>query len=193
MLKNNVNGAEGLLDQAEEFLEFFTRNFGQYPWIKEKFGLVNTPYWGMEHQTMIAYGNDYKNNKKGYDFLLFHEMAHEWWGNYLSVADWADLWIHEGFAVYAEALYLEEKYGADEYNKFFRTRILKKIPRNQPVVPQRNASMELVSGLDPYNKGAYVLHMLRYLIGDEIFFEILNEFPHIEKELPNNQVSSNDL
>ena len=193
VLKNNVNGAEGLLDQAEEFLEFFTRNFGQYPWIKEKFGLVNTPYWGMEHQTMIAYGNDYKNNKKGYDFLLFHEMAHEWWGNYLSVADWADLWIHEGFAVYAEALYLEEKYGADEYNKFFRTRILKKIPRNQPVVPQRNASMELVSGLDPYNKGAYVLHMLRYLIGDEIFFEILNEFPHIKKELPNNQVSSNDF
>ena len=193
VLKNNVNGAEGLLDQTEDFLEFFTRNFGQYPWIKEKFGLVNTPYWGMEHQTMIAYGNDYKNNKKGYDFLLFHEMAHEWWGNYLSVADWADLWIHEGFAVYAEALYLEEKYGADEYNKFFRTRILKKIPRNQPVVPQRNASMELVSGLDPYNKGAYVLHMLRYLIGDEIFFEILNEFPHIKKELPNNQVSSNDF
>ena len=53
--------------------------------------------------------------------------------------------------------------------------------------------MELVSGIDPYNKGAYVLHMLRYLIGDEIFFEILNEFPHIKKELPNNQVSSNDF
>ena len=100
VLKENLEGAQKLLDQVEIFVEFFTRNFGQFPWIEEKLGLVNTPYFGMEHQTMIAYGNDYKKNEKGYDFLLFHEMAHEWWGNYLSVSDWSDFWIHEGFAVY---------------------------------------------------------------------------------------------
>ena len=127
VLKESKKGADELLDQAEIFLEFFSRNFGQYPWINEKLGLVNTPYWGMEHQTIIAYGNEYKNNEKGYDFLLFHEMSHEWWGNYLSVSDWADLWIHEGFAIYIESLYLEEKYGEDEYNKFFRKKLLKKI------------------------------------------------------------------
>ena len=193
VLKDNIDGAEALLDQAEIFLEFFTRNFGQYPWIKEKFGLVNTPYWGMEHQTMIAYGNNYKNNERGYDFLLFHEMSHEWWGNYLSVSDWADLWIHEGFAVYMEALYIEEKYGIDEYNKFFRKKIIKKIPLTQSIVPHRNATIENVSGLDPYNKGAYVLHMLRYLIGDDKFFEILSEFLYSKKQLPNNQVTTKDF
>ena len=193
VLKENRGGADALLDQAEIFLEFFSRNFGQYPWINEKLGLVNTPYWGMEHQTMIAYGNEYKNNEQGYDFLLFHEMSHEWWGNYLSVADWADLWIHEGFAIYAESLYLEEKYGEEEYNNFFRKKLLKQIPLKQPIVPHRNATTSDVSGLDPYYKGAYVLHMLRYLIGDIIFFEILNEFLHAKKELPNNQVTTNDF
>jgi len=193
VLKENIKGAEDLLDQAETFLEFFSRNFGQYPWINEKFGLVNTPYLGMEHQTIIAYGNEYKNNEKGYDFLLFHEMSHEWWGNYLSVADWADLWIHEGFAIYIESLYLEEKYGEDEYNNFFRKKLLKQIPLKQPIVPHRNATTDDVSGLDPYYKGAYVLHMLRYLIGDVIFFEVLYEFLHMKKQLPNNQVTTKDF
>ena len=193
VLPEAQKGGKELLDKAEEYLNFYATTFGQYPWIKEKFGLVNTPYWGMEHQTMIAYGNDYKNNEKGYDFLLFHEMSHEWWGNYLSVSDWADLWIHEGFAVYTEALYLEEKYGIEEYNKFFRKKIIKKIPLAQSIVPHRNATIENVSGLDPYNKGAYVLHMLRYLIGDDKFFEILSEFLYSKKQLPNNQVTTKDF
>ncbi len=193
VLKESKKGAEELMDQAENFLEFFSRNFGQYPWINEKLGIVNTPYWGMEHQTIIAYGNEYKNNEKGYDFLLFHEMSHEWWGNYLSVGDWADLWIHEGFAIYTESLFLEEKYGIDEYNKFFRKKLLKKIPLKQPIVPHRNATTDDVFGLDPYYKGAYVLHMLRYLIGDVVFFEVLKEFLHMKKQLPNNQVTTNDF
>ena len=193
VLKENMSGAEKLLDQAEIFLEFFSRNFGQYPWIEEKLGFVNTPYLGMEHQTIIAYGNEYKNNEKGYDFLLFHEMAHEWWGNYLSVSDWSDLWIHEGFAVYAEALYLEEKYGVEEYNKFFRNKILKNTTQTQPIIPHRNATMDSVFGLGPYNKGAYVLHMLRYLIGDIKFLEILDEFLYKKKQLPNNQVTTKDF
>ena len=97
------DGAVALLNEAENYLNFYARNFGQYPWMEEKFGLVHTPYWGMEHQTINAYGNDYKKTKRGYDFLMFHEMGHEWWGNYLSVADWSDFWIHEGFDTYAES------------------------------------------------------------------------------------------
>ena len=64
VLNENIAGSEKLLDQAEVFIDFFTRNFGQYPWVKEKLGIVNTPYWGMEHQTIIAYGNEYKNNTR---------------------------------------------------------------------------------------------------------------------------------
>ncbi|MBT6413805.1 MAG: M1 family peptidase, partial [Candidatus Marinimicrobia bacterium] len=80
VLPEKRDGAEGLLKDAEEYLNFYARNFGQYPWMKEKFGLVHTPYWGMEHQTINAYGNNYKKTKLGYDFLMFHEMGHEWWG-----------------------------------------------------------------------------------------------------------------
>ena len=87
---------------------FYASHFGQYPWIDEKFGLVHAPYSGMEHHTINAYGINYRKTKRGYDFILFHEAGHEWWGNYLSVSDWADLWIHEGFDTYAEAIYIDE-------------------------------------------------------------------------------------
>ena len=193
VLKESLEGSQKLIDQVEVFIEFFTRNFGQFPWIEEKLGIVNTPYFGMEHQTVIAYGNEYKNNEKGYDFLLFHEMAHEWWGNYLSVSDWSDFWIHEGFAVYSEALYIEEKHGFEEYNSFFTKNILKKIPQSKPIVLERNSTMNQVVGLDPYYKGAFVLHMLRYLVGDEDFFKILEDLLHSKKQLPNNQVTTSDF
>ena len=193
VLKESLEGSQKLIDQVEVFIEFFTRNFGQFPWIEEKLGIVNTPYFGMEHQTVIAYGNEYKNNEKGYDFLLFHEMAHEWWGNYLSVSDWSDFWIHEGFAVYSEALYIEEKHGFEEYNSFFTKNILKKIPQSKPIVLERNSTMNQVVGLDPYYKGAFVLHMLRYLVGDEDFFKILEDLLHSKKHLPNNQVTTSDF
>ena len=193
VLKESLKGSQKLIDQVEVFIEFFTRNFGQFPWIEEKLGIVNTPYFGMEHQTVIAYGNEYKNNEKGYDFLLFHEMAHEWWGNYLSVSDWSDFWIHEGFAVYSEALYIEEKHGFEEYNSFFTKNILKKIPQSKPIVLERNSTMNQVVGLDPYYKGAFVLHMLRYLVGDEDFFKILEDLLHSKKQLPNNQVTTSDF
>jgi aminopeptidase N len=193
VLKESLKGSQKLIDQVEVFIEFFTRNFGQFPWIEEKLGIVNTPYFGMEHQTVIAYGNEYKNNEKGYDFLLFHEMAHEWWGNYLSVSDWSDFWIHEGFAVYSEALYIEEKHGFEEYNSFFTKNILKKIPQSKPIVLERNSTMNQVVGLDPYYKGAFILHMLRYLVGDEDFFKILEDLLHSKKQLPNNQVTTSDF
>jgi aminopeptidase N len=193
VLGENREGADKLLDHAEMYIDFFTRSFGQYPWLKEKLGIVNTPYLGMEHQTIIAYGNDYKYNDKGYDFLLFHELAHEWWGNYLSVGDWADFWIHEGFAIYSEALFVEEKHGLNEYNNFFKKNLLQKIPLNRPVVLDRNSTMKQIMGLDPYYKGAYVLHMLRYVIGDDYFFKIIDEFLHSKKQSPNNQVSTSDF
>jgi len=193
VLKESLEGSQKLIDQVEVFIEFFTRNFGQFPWIEEKLGIVNTPYFGMEHQTVIAYGNEYKNNEKGYDFLLFHEMAHEWWGNYLSVSDWSDFWIHEGFSVYSEALYIEEKHGFEEYNSFFTKNILKKIPQSKPIVLERNSTMNQVVGLDPYYKGAFILHMLRYLVGDEDFFKILEDLLHSKKQLPNNQVTTSDF
>ena len=185
--------AISLLDEAEDYLNFYASYFGKYPWAKEKFGLVHAPYWGMEHQTINAYGNEYKKTKLGYDFILFHEMGHEWWGNYLSVSDWSDFWIHEGFDTYAEALYIEDNFGKNALKSFLKNRYKKNIKNQHPVVPQKNGTTKLLSGNDVYYKGAYVLHTLRYLIGDKVFKSSIKEFLHMPKELPNNQTSTDEF
>ena len=193
VLPEAIEGAEELLDLSEEYLNFYANNFGQYPWIKEKFGLVHTPYWGMEHQTINAYGNGYKKTKLGYDFILFHEMGHEWWGNYLSVPDWADFWIHEGFDTYAEALFVEEKYGWVEAVRFVNERYKKNIKNEHPVVMGSNGTSKHPSGNDVYYKGAHILHTLRYLIGDEIFKETLKEYVQMPKEIGENQTTTKEF
>ena len=193
VLPESKKGADNLLEKAEEYLNFYADQFGPYPWMKEKFGIVETPYWGMEHQTMIAYGNKYKNTQLGYDFLLFHEMGHEWWGNYLSVSDWADFWIHEGFVTYAEALYVENNFGLGAYHAFIRDRCGKNISNENPICPSRPATMEATRGNDVYYKGAYVLHMLRFLIGEQTLNSTLKEFIRMPKRRPNNQTSTREF
>ena len=193
VLPEKENGGYELLDEAEEHIRFYASHFGQYPWIDEKFGLVHTPYSGMEHQTINAYGNNYKKTKRGYDFILFHEAGHEWWGNYLSVSDWADFWIHEGFDTYAEAIYVEEKYGIESRIEFVKNRFRGNIKNEFPVVPKINAVAKNRSGNDVYYKGAFILHMLRYLIGYDILKGSLREFLHMPKELPDNQTSTSEF
>ena len=193
VLPESLNGAKKLLEDAEEYLNFYAKHFGQYPWIKEKFGLVETPYWGMEHQTINAYGNKYKKTQLGYDFLMFHEMGHEWWGNFLSVTDWSDFWIHEGFDTYAEAMFVEEKYGSQALMGFIKNRYKKNIQNINPVVLSKNATTGDKTGNDVYYKGAYVLHMLRYLIGFNTLKETLKEFLYMPKEHSNNQTSTKEF
>ncbi len=193
VLPESIQGSQKLLSSVEEYLTFYVKYFGQYPWIDEKFGLVETPYWGMEHQTINAYGNKYKKTQLGYDFLLFHEMGHEWWGNYLSVTDWSDFWIHEGFDTYAEAMFVEEKYGQDALVGFIKTRFKNNIKNTEPIVLKSNSSLCDRKSTDVYYKSAHVLHMLRYLIGFEVLKKSLNEFLHMPKEKPNNQTSTKEF
>ena len=191
VLPELFDGAETLLGKAEEYLDFYARHFGQYPFINEKFGLVQTPYLGMEHQTINAYGNNYKSTQLGYDFLMFHEMGHEWWGNYLSVSDWSDFWIHEGFDTYAEAMFVEEKYGSEALKGFVRKRLKTNIKNHNKLVGNNSSKINELAGNDVYYKGAHVLHMLRYLIGYDQLKKILREFIYTPKKQPNNQTSTN--
>ncbi len=193
VLPEAQKGGKELLDKAEEYLNFYATTFGQYPWIKEKFGLVHTPYWGMEHQTINAYGNAYKETKLGYDFILFHEMGHEWWGNYLSVADWSDFWIHEGFDTYAEAMYIEDQFGMEMAIQFVNERYKKNIKNEFPIVMDKNGTTKHLAGNDVYYKGAHVLHSLRYLIGDDVFKSSLREYIEMPKELEQNQTSTKEF
>ena len=147
----------------------------------------------MEHQSINAYGNDYNKTKLGYDFILLHEMGHEWWGNYLSVADWSDFWIHEGFDTYSEALFVEDKYGRNKAIGFVKERFKKNIKNEYPIVMGENGTSQHLAGNDVYYKGAHILHMLRYLIGDKVFKPTLKEFVQMPKELGENQTSTKEF
>lgn len=160
-----------ILDESLRYLAFFAKHFGEYPFIEEKFGIAHTAYYGMEHQTINSYGNNFRRND-GYDFLLFHEMAHEWWGNKITINDWAHYWIHEGIGTYTSGMYLEEIGGEAAMLQFFEeTR--RAVSNKQALVPKHNATTGESYTLDVYNKGALVIHALRYLLGKDQLYRVL--------------------
>ncbi len=164
-----------------EDLDFLERTFGPYPWRADGYAVLHTPYLGMEHQSLIAYGADFEDNEFGFDFLHFHELAHEWWANLASASDWRDFWIHESFANYAEALRAEDvarrRGGAEAADRAYlaylaRTRggynnVIPLAPRPTRTTQQVYQLPDGGGNLDIYYKGGWVIHTLRYLVGDD--------------------------
>jgi aminopeptidase N len=182
VLKYNLDIAREHFKQTRDVVSFYNKAFGFYPFAKDGFGLVESPYEGMEHQSAIAYGNGYnKNNAQEYrnqiyDYIIVHEAAHEWWGNSVTAADMADIWIHEGFATYAEYMFLENRFGKDEYMYELEDKS-RYIFNIWPMVQNRNVNENTFASNDVYNKGAMLLHCLRCTINnDSLFFSILHDF-----------------
>jgi aminopeptidase N len=180
-LPQNEKGAKELFAEFAPMLDFFESTIGPYPFGDEKMGVVETPHLGMEHQTINAYGNKYAKTAFGYDELLQHEFAHEWFGNQLTNANWDDMWLHEGLGSYMQPLYMQSLRGDLEYFAWLmRQRGL--IENKAPMVSGKPRLEEDVydtkrggPGQDIYNKGALVMHTLRNLIGDEAFFRTVRE------------------
>jgi aminopeptidase N len=138
--------------------------------------VVETPYWGMEHQSCIAYGNKYKQNKYGFDFILVHESGHEWWGNLVSASDHADLWIHEAFCTYAELIYVERTLGR-EMAKKYAAEMSAKIKNNSIIVGPGDVAYNDWKDADMYYKGALILNTIRQLLkNDGAWFKIIKDF-----------------
>ncbi|MBD3636554.1 MAG: M1 family metallopeptidase [Crocinitomicaceae bacterium] len=175
--KENLTQAKTHFQQAVKILNIYEDFFGPYPWWKDGYKLVESPYEGMEHQTAIAYGDKFKNGKYlNYDYIILHETAHEWWGNYVTACDMSDLWIHEGFATYAEMLYEEKTEGKNAYNISYLVNRITTINK-RPLVGPRGVFYTNWRDSDIYSKGAVVLHMLRKnLDSDEQFFRIIKRF-----------------
>lgn len=187
VLPENVEKGRTLLAEAAKQLAFLEKTLGPYPFKKEKFGIVEVPFLGMEHQTVIAYGARYNNDAMtgyngGFDALLFHEMAHEWFGNLITNRDWKDMWIHEAFTTYLEALYAEHLRGAVAYRAYMNMQE-KQIGHAAPVAPVVPVSSKDVP-TDVYNKGSWMLHSLRYLLGDDRFFRLLKQFVYPSDDKP---------
>jgi aminopeptidase N len=178
--------AQELLPHFLEYLRFFEDHLGPYPFRADKVGIAETTYLGMEHQTITAYGNKFKNNEYGFDGLLFHELGHEWWGNLVTASDWRDFWLHEGFESYMDSLYVEHLKGEIAFKQYLG-HMRAGLHNLKPVAPRDSRTttqMYLIppdyvsSDGDIYSKGAWVLHSLRYLIGDEAFFKALRRMAY---------------
>jgi aminopeptidase N len=145
-------------------LRFLEERLGPYPFRADKVGAAETPYLGMEHQTITAYGDRFRDNEYGFDWLMFHEFTHEWFGNLVTCPDWNDMWIHEGLTTYMEALYAEALKGEAAYHRYAAT-FPRRSGNRQPIAPREIRSAQQIYGGDIYFKGAAVLHTLRFLIG----------------------------
>lgn len=175
VLKEHAARAPHQLELLARFARIKETYFGEYPWVKEKIGIVETPHLGMEHQTMNAYGNKFNYTTIGgqdFDGLMNHEFGHEWWGNKVTAGDWADYWIHEGIGTYGDALYTRELEGEAAYERYFQ-RIAPRIRNDKPIVLGKDIEEEEAYHPDIYSKGAFFMHTLRYVIGDSIFFPTL--------------------
>ncbi len=179
----NLDKAKDMfLRETPKMLRCFEYWFGPYPFYEDGFKLVESSHLGMEHQSAVAYGNDYRYGYRGadlsatgvgkkFDFILVHESGHEWFGNNISSRDVADMWVHEGFTNYSETLYAECEFGedaADRYNIGCR----RNVANDRPIIGIYNVNRE-GSG-DMYYKGGSMLHTIRQLIDDdEKFRQIL--------------------
>lgn len=191
VLPENYEKGKKLFAELFEMLAFLEKHLGPFPFRADKIGVAETSHLGMEHQTIIAYGNRYEEGNIGFDWLLFHELGHEWWANLVTASDWRDFWIHEGFQSYMDALYRGEKRGPAAYHQHIAS--LRRATNNkQPLAPREartttqmyfEAPDYVNSDGDVYNKGAAMLHTLRYVIGDEAFFKAVRRMAYPTPEL----------
>lgn len=195
VLKEHEAKAQHHLDIFEKTAHEQEKYFGEYPWVKEKMAICETPHLGMEHQTMNAYGNKFKYTKIGgedYDDLMHHEFGHEWWGNKITAKDWADYWIHEGICSYGDALYVREFEGEKAYIDFFKKSIFG-IANKQPIIQGKDMDEEAAYIGDIYGKGAFFMHTLCYIMGDSLFFPALKGFATDPRYTYNNLVSTDEV
>ena len=161
--------------QAKPMIEAYQKFFGDYPFTKDGYKLIEVPYSGMEHQSAVTYGNRFANGylerdwtgvgiSLKFDFIIIHESGHEWFGNAVSAADVSDMWIHEGWTTYLEGVYVEQLFGYDEALKYVNG-YKSKVANKEPIITQRGIHRSPPQ--DQYFKGALFLNTLRSVVNDD--------------------------
>ena len=179
VLDYNLNKARLQFKDAPRMIKAFEYWFGPYPFYEDGYKLVESPHLGMEHQSAIAYGNQYNNGYLGrdlsntgwglkWDYIIIHESGHEWFANNITTKDIADMWVHEGFTTYSEVLFTEYYHGktaGEDYIIGLRNRI----KNDKPIIGTYNVNKE-GSG-DMYAKGANIIHTIRHIINNDTIFK----------------------
>jgi aminopeptidase N len=182
----DIEKAKHDFEDHPEYIKVFEELFGPYPFVKEKYSVAEFLWQSgaMEHQTLTGIGSNYITGRKFFSDMLIHELSHHWWGNAVSPKTWKDIWLNEGFATYSEALYWEKEAGFAALQSTLRNK--KSSVESGRLYDPGNA---LFSSL-VYNKGAWVLHMLRREVGDSKFFIILKKY---FEEFKYKNASTNDF
>lgn len=184
VLSYNLEKAKKQFAQVQKMLACYEKYFGKYPFWEDGFAMIETPYLGMEHQSGIAYGNQYMRGYLGgmipknmdWDYIIIHETGHEYFGNSVSCNDLSEMWIHESFTTYMEALYVECVYGYEEALGYLHSQ-RRYIQNRQPIIGPADVNWENWTSSDHYYKGSWVLHTLRHAIGDDaVWFDLLKSF-----------------
>ncbi len=175
-LSGNMEKAkQHVLPEVRRMLEAFEYWFGPYPFYEDGYKIVEAPHLGMEHQSAIAYGNEFKNGYLGFDlsgagvgkrwdYIVIHESGHEWFANNISTKDIADMWVHEGITSYSEVLFTEYYYGKKEAN-LYMAGLRHGIANKQPVIGDYGVNSE--GSDDMYPKGAALMHTIRQVMDDD--------------------------
>ncbi|TCJ12561.1 M1 family peptidase [Flaviaesturariibacter flavus] len=178
VLDYNLEKAQKQFQQVKPMLRAFEYWFGPYPFYNDSYKLVDAPHLGMEHQSAVAYGNQYRNGYLGsdlsgtgqgkwWDYIIVHESGHEWFANNITTKDIADMWVHEGFTDYSETLFIEYYKGKDSANVYLQG-LRKNIANDKPIIGPYGVNQE-GSG-DMYYKGANLIHTIRQVINDDKLF-----------------------
>jgi len=166
-----VDSLKPTLDKTINMLRIFSNRFGLYPFIKEKYGHAQTGISGaMEHQTVTSIGviNEY---------IIAHELGHQWFGDKITCKDWHNIWLNEGFATYTECIYVEDTYGKTEYNRYVSSIMTDAKKAVGTIYVQDISSVSnIFNSHRSYSKGSMVLYMLRGIVGDSTFFNILKTY-----------------
>lgn len=185
-LPKNIENAKRDFSDHPKYIKTFEELFGAYPFVKEKYSVAE--FWwqsgAMENQTITGIGSNYISGRKFFSDMLIHELAHHWWGNAVGPKTWKDIWLNEGFATYSEALYWEKQSDIRALQSTLRAKF-GMFPKGTLYNPG-----DAVFGSLVYNKGAWVLHMLRKEVGDEKFFKILRAY---FKKYEYSNASTNDF
>ncbi|HKE86386.1 MAG TPA: M1 family metallopeptidase, partial [Vicinamibacterales bacterium] len=181
----HLEDAKRQFAQAKGMIEAYEHYFGEYPFVKDGYKLIEVPYSGMEHQSAVTYGNRFANGylerdwtgvgiSPKFDFIIIHESGHEWFGNAVSAADVSDMWIHEGWTTYLENLYVEHTFGYDAALKYVNG-YKSKVRNRDPIVTQRGIHRSPPQ--DMYFKGALFLNTLRNVVNDDQkWWKVLHDF-----------------
>jgi aminopeptidase N len=198
VLRENEAKARKHFEEVLPMMDCFQEKFGTYPFAKDGFKLVETPYLGMEHQSAVAYGNKFMKGYLGndlsgtgvgmlFDYITIHETAHEWFGNSITSVDIADMWIHESFTTYAESVFVECEFGYEKAQTYINGQ-KRMVENRKPIVGQFGVNFK-TGNSDMYYKGALMLNTFRHVLNnDEEWWKLLKKYSEtfrlqiIEKE-----------